>query len=110
MLRDWGSREGDFIALTRSVRERLVDLASATDTHTCTPIQGGGTFAVEAMLGTLVPRHAGRALFSGERRLWPTRGRYLRVCIEAIGAAEMHRALAVRKTDALLRITLMPAL
>lgn len=62
MLRDWGSREGDFIALTRSVRQRLIDLAGAAGTHTCVPIQGSGTFAVEAMLGTLVPRAGGRVL------------------------------------------------
>jgi 2-aminoethylphosphonate-pyruvate transaminase len=56
MLRDWGSRDGDFIALTARIRQRLLSIAKAERTHTCVPLQGSGTFAVEAMLGTLVPR------------------------------------------------------
>jgi 2-aminoethylphosphonate-pyruvate transaminase len=56
MLRDWGSRDTDFIALNRAVREHLVRLAAGTGTHTAIPLQGSGTFAVEAMLGTFVPR------------------------------------------------------
>lgn len=56
MLRDWGSRDSAFIALNRGVRERLVRLAGGEGTHVCVPLQGSGTFAVEAMLGTFVPR------------------------------------------------------
>jgi 2-aminoethylphosphonate-pyruvate transaminase len=56
MLRDWGSRDTDFIALNRHVRERLVALAGDVGTHVAIPLQGSGTFAVEAMLGTFVPR------------------------------------------------------
>lgn len=55
MLRDWGSRDPAFIALTRRVRERLVALAGGEATHTAVPIQGSGTFAVEAMIGTFMP-------------------------------------------------------
>jgi 2-aminoethylphosphonate-pyruvate transaminase len=61
MLRDWGSRDRDFMALNARVRDRLVRLAGAWGTHVCVPLQGSGTFVVEAMLGTLVPR-AGRLL------------------------------------------------
>ncbi|MFQ5935818.1 MAG: 2-aminoethylphosphonate--pyruvate transaminase [Acidiferrobacterales bacterium] len=56
MLHDWGSRDHEFIATNRRVRERLVALANAQETHLCVPLQGSGTFAVEAMIGTLVPR------------------------------------------------------
>jgi 2-aminoethylphosphonate-pyruvate transaminase len=56
MARDWGSRDTDFIELNRRVREMLVDIIGGKDTHVCVPLQGSGTFAVEAMLGTLVPR------------------------------------------------------
>lgn len=56
MLRDWGSRDGAFIALNRRVRERLLTLVAGTDSHVCVPLQGSGTFVVEAMLGTLLPR------------------------------------------------------
>ena len=61
MLRDWGSRDSDFIALNRHVREQLVTLAAGVGTHVAVPLQGSGTFAVEAMLGTFVPR-AGKLL------------------------------------------------
>jgi 2-aminoethylphosphonate-pyruvate transaminase len=61
MLRDWGSRDGAFIALNRRIRERLVALAGGEGTHVCVPLQGSGTFAVEAMLGSFVPKN-GRLL------------------------------------------------
>lgn len=55
MLQDWGSWDGDFNALTASVSARLTDIAGGADSHVCVPLQGSGTFAVEAALGTLVP-------------------------------------------------------
>jgi len=55
MLRDRGSRDPEFVALTADIRRRLVDLAGGAETHVCVPLQGSGTFAVEAMLGTLIP-------------------------------------------------------
>ena len=57
MLRDWGSRDGAFIALNARVRDRLAELAGGRAAeHATVPVQGSGTFAVEAMIGTLVPR------------------------------------------------------
>ncbi|MDP6644349.1 MAG: 2-aminoethylphosphonate--pyruvate transaminase [Rhodospirillales bacterium] len=59
MLRDWGSRDADFIDLTRGVVEDLIRIAGADPslgTYACVPIQGSGTFAVEAAIDTLVPR------------------------------------------------------
>jgi 2-aminoethylphosphonate-pyruvate transaminase len=56
MLRDWGSRDRDFIALNARVRTRLLELAGGAGCHVAVPLQGSGTFVVEAMLGTLVPR------------------------------------------------------
>lgn len=61
MLHDWGSRDREFIAINRRVRERLVALAGAEESHACVPLQGSGTFAIEATIGTLVPRD-GKAL------------------------------------------------
>ena len=57
MVRDWGSRDTGFIAINRRVREMLLDVANVGNTHVCVPLQGSGTFAVEAMLGTLVPKN-----------------------------------------------------
>ena len=56
MDRDWGSRDPAFIELTARVRRRLLALANAGEAFACVPMQGSGTFAVEAQLGTLVPR------------------------------------------------------
>jgi 2-aminoethylphosphonate-pyruvate transaminase len=56
MLHDWGSRDAEFIKMNARVRERLVELAGGQGTHVCVPLQGSGTFIIEAMIGTLVPR------------------------------------------------------
>jgi 2-aminoethylphosphonate-pyruvate transaminase len=61
MLHDWGSRDEAFVAMNRRVCDRLIELVGGRDSHVAVPIQGSGTFAVEAMLGTFVPRH-GRIL------------------------------------------------
>ena len=57
MLRDWGSRDKQFIALNSRIRERLVRIAGGEGEYVCVPVQGSGTFAVEATLGTLLPRN-----------------------------------------------------
>jgi 2-aminoethylphosphonate-pyruvate transaminase len=54
MLRDWGSRDTDFIAITRRIRDRLLTIAGVEDSHIAVPVQGSGTFGVEATLGTLI--------------------------------------------------------
>lgn len=62
MLRDWGSWDGDFRAMTKSLCDQLLALAGDTQgEYACVPMQGSGSFAVESMIGTLVPRN-GKAL------------------------------------------------
>ena len=56
MLRDWGSWDADFNRITGRVREALVRVVHGEGTHECVPLQGSGTFAVEAAIGTVVPR------------------------------------------------------
>lgn len=57
MLRDWGSWDGDFRAMTKSMCDQLVALAGDTaGEFVCVPMQGSGSFCVEALLGTFVPR------------------------------------------------------
>jgi len=57
MLRDWGSWDGEFRAMTQSMCDQLVALAGVTNgDFTCVPMQGSGSFCVEALLGTFVPR------------------------------------------------------
>ncbi len=54
MLKDWGSRDPAFIALTAKLRSRLLALSGGKKTHVCVPIQGSGTYVVEAALATLL--------------------------------------------------------
>ena len=57
MARDWGSRDKDFVALSEGVRARLLPLAAGSAaTHAVVPLQGSGTFAVEAIVQSFVPR------------------------------------------------------
>ena len=57
MLKDWGSWDDDFRAMTRALRSRLLALiGDGAPDYDCVPIQGSGTFVVEAMLGSLLPR------------------------------------------------------
>lgn len=56
MLHDYGSRDRAFIDINARVRTRLVELVDGSGTHVCVPLQGSGTFVVEAMIGTFVPR------------------------------------------------------
>ncbi|MEO8241489.1 MAG: 2-aminoethylphosphonate--pyruvate transaminase [bacterium] len=57
MLRDWGSWDADFRAMTKSLCDQLVALAGHSESDfACVPMQGSGSYCVEAMLGTFVPR------------------------------------------------------
>ena len=56
MLRDWGSWDAGFNAVTARVRTRLTAIVNGEGTHVCVPMQGSGTFSVEAAVNTLVPR------------------------------------------------------
>lgn len=62
MLKDWGSWDGDFRAMTREMRARLLALlGEGAGSYDCVPIQGSGSFAVESMLASFIPR-GGKAL------------------------------------------------
>src|SRR4029434_6208972 len=56
MLRDWGSWDASFNAVTADMRRKLLDIGHGHDSHVCVPMQGSGTFSVEAAVNTLVPR------------------------------------------------------
>lgn len=68
MQADWGSRDPAFITLTAELRRRLLDVAGGAASHVSVPIQGSGTFALEAAAATLVGR--------GERLLVLINGAY----------------------------------
>ncbi|NOZ32951.1 MAG: 2-aminoethylphosphonate--pyruvate transaminase [Alphaproteobacteria bacterium] len=63
MLRDWGSWDDDFRTLTAQMRQKLVAMIEpgpaggdlpGEHAFDCVPMQGSGTFAVEAMLGSFL--------------------------------------------------------
>ncbi|GJL82739.1 MAG: 2-aminoethylphosphonate--pyruvate transaminase [marine bacterium B5-7] len=56
MLHDYGSRDTRFIDINQRVLDRLVDIIAGRDSHVCVPLQGSGTFVVEAMLSNFVPK------------------------------------------------------
>lgn len=57
MLKDWGSWDDDFRAMTRDLRARLLALLGPGGAeYDCVPLQGSGSYCVEAMLGSFVPR------------------------------------------------------
>lgn len=62
MLKDWGSWDQDFRSMTAEMRSRLLALLGpGSDDFDCVPMQGSGTFSVEAMLASFIPRD-GKAL------------------------------------------------
>ncbi len=57
MLKDWGSWDDDFRTMTRTMRTRLLAMiGDGAPDYDCVPIQGSGSYCVEAMLGSFVPR------------------------------------------------------
>ena len=58
MLRDLGSRDASFLATVREVRERLLALYGLSQARgwEAVPLQGSGTYAVEAAISSIVPR------------------------------------------------------
>jgi len=57
MLKDWGSWDADFNAITAGLRTRLLDVVHGHGSHVLVPLQGSGTFSVEAAVATLVPKN-----------------------------------------------------
>jgi 2-aminoethylphosphonate-pyruvate transaminase len=55
MLRDWCTWDDDYNELVQEIRARLVDLATHQPGYTAVLMQGSGTFAVESVIGSVVP-------------------------------------------------------
>lgn len=77
MLHDWGSWDAAFNRITGELCGQLVDIVHGAETHVCVPLQGSGTFSVEAALGTLVPRQG--------KVLVPNNGAYCARIIRILG-------------------------
>ncbi len=77
MLRDWGSWDAAFNALTGTICRDLLAVVNGSGTHECVPLQGSGTFAVEAALANVVPR--------GGKVLVPQNGAYCQRILKILG-------------------------
>ncbi len=55
MVHDWGSRDATFLAINKSVLDRLPEIVHGEGRFVTVPVQGSGTYAVEGMLTTFVP-------------------------------------------------------
>ena len=55
MLADWGSRDIEFRRVVAEIREGLLGLANCGPDYECVIMQGSGTFAIEAVLGSFCP-------------------------------------------------------
>ena len=55
MVHDWGSRDATFLKINRDVLTRLPEIVNGGGDFVTVPMQGSGTFAVEAMLTSFVP-------------------------------------------------------
>jgi 2-aminoethylphosphonate-pyruvate transaminase len=55
MLHDYGSRDATFIDLNARILDRLVAIVNGKGSYVSVPLQGSGTFVVEAMIGNFVP-------------------------------------------------------
>jgi 2-aminoethylphosphonate-pyruvate transaminase len=98
MLRDWGSWDADFNRITARVRERLLDIVHARESHECVPLQGSGTFSVEAAIGTLVPR-GGHVLVPQNGAYCQRIARICRVLGRALTTIDYAEDAAVRAED-----------
>lgn len=58
MLRDLGSRDDEFIAVIQRVRDRLLTVAGVSQKqgYECVLMQGSGTFTVESVISSAMPR------------------------------------------------------
>lgn len=85
MLSDWGSWDASFNQLTASVCHDILEIVNGQASHVCVPMQGSGTFSVEAALGTLVPK-TGKVLV-------PANGAYCQRIARILGY--LHREVVV---------------
>ena len=55
MMQEFSTWDVDYNSIIQSIRERLVRLATDDDAHTAALMPGSGTFAVESVIGSVIP-------------------------------------------------------
>lgn len=94
MLQDLGSRDRVFLDRVAAVRARLLTIAGVSEPeYTAIPIQGSGTFGIEATLGSAIPR--GGKLLVGSNGAYGARiahiARVLGIACEVVEVPESER-------------------
>ncbi|HWA95887.1 MAG TPA: 2-aminoethylphosphonate--pyruvate transaminase [Terracidiphilus sp.] len=57
MLCDMGSRDPEFLRVVREIREQLLEIAGVADTFEAVLMQGSGTYVVESVISSAIPRN-----------------------------------------------------
>lgn len=94
MLRDWCTWDSDYNNLVQEIRAALLDIARvAADQYTAVLMQGSGTFAVESVIGSVIPQHGKLLVLAngayGQRIA--TIAKYLRIPVAVYDAGELNR-------------------
>ena len=95
MLRDWCTWDADYNeGVVQNIRNRLVTLATTkTNAYTTVLMQGSGSFAVEACLGTAIPKNGKVLIISN--------GAYGKRIIEIAKVLDInHVCMVLTETDA----------
>jgi 2-aminoethylphosphonate-pyruvate transaminase len=104
MLTDLGSRDDGFIRVVREVREGLLRIAGTSQAagFEAVIMPGSGTFGVESMLGSLVPRTGGKLLVATNGAYGLRMVAMARVLGIEVAAVEHHerRALSAERIAA----------
>lgn len=103
LLRDFGSRDFAFIEKVKDIRRMLLETAGVGEDYTCVPLQGSGTFSVEAVFSATVPAD-GKVLVVvngayGERML--TICEYLKIPTVAVRCPENETPDPMKVSEAL---------
>lgn len=113
MLRDLGSRDPEFIGVVRAVRAGLLELGNAGPAEwTCVPVQGSGTFGIESVISTVVPRdgHLAVVCNGAYGRRMATIGRRYGIPTTSIELPETERATAAFVAAAVTKMSTKPSL
>lgn len=58
MMKDWCTWDNNYNSIVQNIRQKLVELAQASqEKYTSVLMQGSGTFAVESVIGTVIPQN-----------------------------------------------------
>jgi len=94
MLRDWCTWDNDYNNIVEEIRTELLNIAELnTKDYTSVLIQGSGTFAVESVIGSIIPKDGKLlVLANGAYGLRiATIADYLRIPLEVYDSGELER-------------------